>query len=220
MKLKRFARDAGMVLGFCGAFYLLTIVVGRLDGDTADNSDFSRTRKRADQAVERRDWNSASLDFEKLAQDDPYNGHARFRTADSYSRQRNLVLNKLRESIDSRSEEERKEMRDQINDLGAKAKENYIEAKKFARFREESLLHIAAIDAYHNRNQEALDALAEFVDYGYFTNGLTQYRSFGYGGDKYTSAAAVFDPESSGIRLHAEPRFWEIVRKESLNRER
>ena len=75
--MRRFLRDTGILLAFCGAFYLLTVMVNRLDGDSGnDPSDFSPARKRANKLVHNKDWSAAKYEFKKLTEQDPFNGYA------------------------------------------------------------------------------------------------------------------------------------------------
>ena len=220
MTWKRFRRDIGVLVCFCGVFYLLTLFVGRLDTTPGEETDFSSARKRADVSLQARDWPAASADYKVLAQQDPFNGPAWYRCANSYSNQRNILLARLKDLRDSNGpEKEIAAVKEEIKTVSAQARGVYLKAKEFARFRRSSLFMLAAIDAYEGRNDDALDFLEEFVNQGYVTDrGLHVYGFLGYGGEGYASPAAVFNPDTNrAVRLHAEPRFWEITRKESFN---
>ena len=229
MTLKRFIRDFALLLGFCGAFYFLTVMMSRLDKDPVDNSDFSATRKRADVSRRNHDWQSASAGYRRLAEKDPYNGHAWFWCAKSYDNQRAEVYQALQAALaDAEAQEssgsagtsgpvdDLRAERERLTDL---AKNAFQKAKEFARYRADSLLYLAAIESYEGNNTASLDYLDQFVSSGEHTSrGLGRYRAFGIGGPEYASPAA---PDgNANVRLHAEPKFWEIVRKELFNQSR
>lgn len=218
MKYNRLLRDIGVLLGFCSAFYLFIVLVGMFDPDTGKNKDFSAARKRADVAVKRRDWSSASVDFRKLAENDPYNGPAWYKCANSFMQQRNGLLGEIRKiKEENGSDVEIAELQKQIDKAGANAHEVYLESKKFARFRADSLFMLAALDVYDGRYEKAMDFLDEFVDNGYYSNsGLDGYGFLGTGGTRCCSPLAQ-TTSSDSAKLHAFSRFWEIRRKESFN---
>ena len=232
MKLKRFLRDFAVLAGFCGAFYLLTTVMSGLDEEQVDDSDFSVIRKRADVSLKNRDWETASTNYLSLAQKDPYNGHAWYRCARSFKNQRDQIFLKLlavkadaeeagTQSDEAQAETERlvESLRDELDGLGGRAKDAFRKAKEFARYRADSLLHLAALESYDGNNSLSLEYLDEFVDNGSYTQqGLAAYRAFGTGGPSYTSP--IVGSDAVGVRLHAEPKFWEIVRKEGFNQSR
>jgi len=232
MTLKRFIRDFTVLLGFCGAFYLLTVLMSRLDKEPADSTDFSQARKRADVSMRTRDWTSASADFLALAKQDPYNGHAWYRCASSFNAQRNLVyqsiqtaladLNEAQESDTSEeeSEETLKELQADLDRLGAQAKEAFSKAKQFARYRADSLLNLAAIESYEGNNAASLGYLEQFVNNGNYTaRGLARYRVFGVSSGSIFETPEVDEPKIQ-VRLHSEAKFWEIVGKERKNQSR
>ena len=220
MTVRRFFRDIGILICFCGVFFLMTSFVGGLDGTAEEGSDFSSARKQADVSQQSRDWPTAASDYKTLAELDPFNGPAWYRCANSLSNQRNVLLSRLKEDREkSALEKEIAVLQQEIKAISAEAREAYLKSKEFARFRRSSLFMLAAIDAYDGNNDDALDFLEEFVDQGYVTDrGLQVYGFLGYGGAAYASPAAEVDPGTDrSVRLHAEPRFWEIVRKETFN---
>ena len=227
MTLKRFFRDFAILLGFCGAFYCLTVMMGRLDDDPPDNSDFSEIRKRADVSMRTHDWKSASADYLSLAKKDPYNGHVWYRCASMFNAQRNEVFQSLQtalaeageaeDSSDS-SEELLNSLRADLDRLSDQSRKAYKKAKEFARYRADSLLNLAAIESYEGNNSQSLDYLEEFVGQGNFTaRGLERYRVFGVTGPVFDSLEGSDEVQD---RLHSEKRFWEIVRRERRNHSR
>lgn len=232
MKLKRFLRDFAVLAGFCGAFYLLTVAMSRLDKEPEGDSDFSAVRKRADVSITDRDWESASVDYLKLAEQDPYNGHAWYRCATSFNAQRNELFHQLQgaradakeaqaelNATSPETEELIMSLQTELDRLGGEAKNAFAKAKEFARYRADSLLNLAAIESYEGNNSDSLEHLDQFVDNGSYTSrGLSHYRVFGVGGPQ--SASPLGQPNSVQVRLHAEPKFWEIVRKEGFNQSR
>ena len=231
MTLKRFIRDFALLLGFCGAFYFLSVMISRLDKEPVSNSDFSDARKRADISMKKQDWETASADFLSLTEKDPYNGHAWYKFASSLDNQRNQVFQALQEVVVEISEaqesnastEEFEQLADQLRAdhkrISVEAKKAFKRAKEFARYRGNSLLHLAAIESYEGNNVESLDYLSQFVGNGNYTHkGLQSYGVFGVGGPE--QATSPTSDEELLVRLHAEPEFWEIVDKESQNQSR
>lgn len=218
MKSKRILRDIGVLLGFCGAFYLFIVIVGKLDPAEGSDTDFSATRKRADVALKRRDWPSASLDYRKLTDIDPYNGPAWFKCANSFMSHRNGLLGKIRQlKLEDGSDVEIVELRRQVDEVGEKAYEVYLKSKEFARFRADSLFMLAALDAYKGRYEEALDNLELFVEKGHYSDrGLDGYGFLGVGGRRCASPLAQASNDES-VKLHGFGRFWEICRREEFN---
>ncbi len=228
MTLKRFIRDFALLLGFCGAFYFLTVTMSQLDKEPVGNSDFSDARKRADISIRNQDWEAASADFQSLTEKDPYNGHAWYKFASSLDNQRNQVYQSLEEAIvkideaqkSNASTEESEQLADKLRAdherLSVETKQAFQRAKEFARYRGNSLLHLAAIESHKGNNVESLDYLSQFVGNGNYTaRGLANYTVFGAGGPE--SATSETPDEGLSVRLHAEPEFWKIVDKESHN---
>ena len=218
--MKRFLRDAGILLAFLGAFYCLTIFVGRLDGDSSNQeTDFSIARKRADFHLNRKDWNSAAAEFRNLTTLDPYDGHAWFNYAYCYYYLRYNAIKKLNKLaavanpdpylIEVAMEEVRYNT-DQAH--GA-----LLRAKDFARYREQALLRLAIIETARNNYTVALDFLEEYIDEGYFTKeGLDRYVEFGA---LELAKGSTRNKSTLGVWLHGESRFWDLVRREAKLRQ-
>ena len=243
MKLKRLVRDTCVLIAFCGAFYLLTVFVSRLDASGLDDgSDFSVARQQADEFWTNRDYASAADEYKKLTEADPFNGHAWHTRALCYYNMRSATLDEIRtEQFElARAEAGKRglssvgqlyakpdfeftdsprvlELKAKIKSLNEKARPIFLRAKEFARFRGNAALYLAVIESYEGNNEKALDLLEEYVELGLFTqgDGLDRYSAFGVGGD-----ATINNKKSSRTRRHCEPRFWDIVARESLNKQR
>lgn len=215
----RFIRDAGVLLAFCGAFYFLTVLVSRLDGESKnDGTDFSPARKRADVLVKRKNWEAASVEFKILTEQDPFDGHAWHQYGSSFIHMRRAAMAELAQlRTDSDPDPAVIEMlNEEIRINGEKALEILLKAKEFARYRENSLLRLAVIETYRGNSDRACDFLEEYVNEGYITQyGLARYREFGFGGPSMTSDNAEI---SSATRLHQEERFWDLVQQERVQR--
>ena len=216
--MRRFFRDAGILLAFCGAFYFLTIFVSRLDGDSGNETDFSRARKRADLHFQRKDWNSAAVEFRKLTTQDPYDGHAWFNYANCFLSLRDDAIRKLNgltgetnpdpDEIEAAKEEVRYNI--------GQAYKALLKVREFARYRAMALLRLAAIATGRNDYSDAVDFLEVFIDEGNYTpDGLDRYTVFGAGGAAMVSRR---NTPSTGIRLHGESRFWDLVEREKALR--
>ena len=216
--MKRFFRDTGILLAFCGAFYVLILMVGGLDGDSnTDASEFSPLRIRADRFEDKNDWGSAIIEFEKLTEVDPYNGYA-------WNRLGSLLLKTKRDAIgqwdelDSNQRESTAaiEISKRIEETTNRTAGVFDELSKFARYRPYALLQLAVLECDRNNHDEALDKLEEFVARGYTTgNGLSNALAFGVGPE---NAVWVATRVPENVRLHQYRRFWSLVRRENERR--
>lgn len=189
MKLKRLVRDTCVLIAFCGAFYLLTVFVSRLDASGLDDgSDFSVARQQADEFWTNRDYASAADEYKKLTEADPFNGHAWHTRALCYYNMRSATLDEIRtEQFElARAEAGKRglssvgqlyakpdfeftdsprvlELKAKIKSLNEKARPIFLRAKEFARFRGNAALYLAVIESYEGNNEKALDLLEEYV---------------------------------------------------------
>lgn len=217
MTAKRIARDVLVLSGFCGAFLILLLLFGRLDADDSDDViDFSQNRLAADRSTEKKDWQTARDNLERLIARDPYDGRAQFAYASNFYRHRNVEFEKLN-SIDPDTSEYA-EAAAQVDTLTDNAVRELRKAKEFARYRGRALFFLAVIESEREDFVEALKYLEMFVDTGNFTiQGLDQFPLFGSGGESASLPGAEKDDST---RMHAEGRFWYVVRMERLNRSR
>ena len=171
MKLTRFLRDAFVLVGFCAAFYFLTIYVGRLDRNANDNSDFSAARKRADMLVRNQDWTSAAEEFKKLTEQDPYNGRAWFMYASSFYNQRNDALQEIFQLKQSPNPDGARiaRLEKDAERYEARAEELYHKSQEFARYRNSSLVRLSVFKCSQGSFDKALEYLDGFVDNGGYT---------------------------------------------------
>ena len=231
--MRRFFRDTGILLAFCGTFYLLTVLVSRMEGDSSsDDSDFSLARKRANILVHKKDWPAAKVEFKKLTEQDPLNGYAwdsyatciwEIRRTAMIAVEANLVVS------NPKAVEKEQELQQQVADLDDQARVAYMRLKKFARYRRLALVRLAIVESDRGNYEEAMDFIEEFVERGYQTQrGLHWVQAFGAGTPppiaKFANITRRYDfdssrmtmtmPTGSDARLHLEPRFWDLVRRE------
>ena len=219
MKFKRLLRDVLVLVAFCGCFLLFIKMVGGLDGDDdKDAVDFSRNRVIADAAVDQKEWNTALSNLELLIERDPFDGRAQFEYARIYYRLRGMALVRMSEfNSTERGNEAYQALEQELELQSRRATEELLKAKEHARYRGRSLLWLAVIACEDEDFETALDYLEEFVDAGNYTpDRLNRYGAFGVGGDAMTGPGREIQPDT---RLHAFPKFWEIVRKENANRD-
>ncbi len=212
--MKRFIRDAGILLTFCGAFYLVIVFVSRLDGDSnSDANEFSPVRKRADAFVENKDWDSAIAEYQKLTRLDPYNGHAwQELTGLIWEVRRVAIFDWNLLEAEERESAKGKEISQKIKDTSDRVFKTLMEVSKFARYRSYALFRLAILESDRSNYDEALDHLEEFVGRGFMTNqGLSTYQQFGDVGPSYIQIASRKQPN---VRLHQFDRFWAIARQE------
>lgn len=217
MKAKRIARDVLVLAGFCGAFLILLLLFGRLDADDSDDViDFSASRLAADRSTEKKEWQAARNNLKSLIERDPYDGRAQFEYASNFYRNRNVEREKLKSLAPETPEYV--DVKAQADTLTEGAVRELRKAKEFARYRGRSLFFLAVIESERNDLGQALKYLEMFVDAGNFTiQGLDQFPLFGTGGE---SASLPGTENDEFTRLHAESRFWYVVRMERLNRSR
>lgn len=202
--MKRFARDSGILIVFCGAFYLLTLIVGRQDAGL-NESEFSPARKRADALYQERKWAAASVQFKRLIEQDPYNGRAWNNYSNCLFEMRREVLHEL-ETEQDRESPRTTELLKKVKTADDKVLEGLRRTREFARYRASALLRLAVIETYRGNHDLAMDCLEEYLEGGNVTrHGLWRYREFGTGGG-YNAP-----PRRVRTGLHAEPRFWELV---------
>lgn len=222
MKSKRIIRDLLLLLGFCGTFFALLYVFGKLDGsDSDDIIDFSESRLRADRSQARKDWEGAKTNLVALIERDPYDGRAQFEYAMTLYKQRRIAVEKLKDLENSGKEDspEAESLKAQVAETNSLAVEELAKAKEFARYRGRSLLFLSVLEAEEANWEKALDHLDEFVSCGNYTyDGLDfQARVFGEGGQEMADPGATINEST---KLHQFGRFWDIVRREKANRER
>jgi tetratricopeptide (TPR) repeat protein len=216
--VKRFFRDTGILLAFCGAFYVLILLVGGLDGETSsDANEFSPMRVSAEKFADKKDWGSAIKEFEKLTEADPQNGYA-------WKRLGLLILKTRRDALYEEGELDSNQLQSATaTEISKRIENNTLRAinvmdelSKFARHRPYALLQLAVLETYRNNHDEALDHLEEFLGRGYMTDhGLGNYSSLGEGRENAVWIESRIPPN---VRLHQYKRFWNLVRKERQSR--
>lgn len=221
MNTKRIVRDVLVLLGFCGAFLVLVLLFGNLDASDADDMvDFSASRLKADQSKKKKDWESAKTSLKTLIDRDPFDGRAQFEYASTLYKQRSNLIDKLDELAEA-GDTESAEVIKLRADLAKYNESSILElskAKQFARYRGRSLVFLAVVEVERGEFDSSLDYLELFVDAGNYTyDGLEspQSRVFGQGGIPMTDPGAKI---VDATRLHSYSRFWDIVRREGLNR--
>lgn len=222
MKSKRIIRDLLVLMGFCGAFLILLLAFGTLDGsDSDDVIDFSEQRLRADRSKQRKDWEAAKVNLVQLIERDPYDGRAQFEYATTLYKQRSALADKLQdfEDIGQEGASEAQAIAVELDEFNRRSIAELTKAKEFARYRGRSLLFLSVVEAERGNWEQALDHLDEFVEGGNFTfDGLDyQAKVFGEGGESMTDPGAKI---TEATKLHRFGRFWDIVRREQSNRER
>lgn len=223
MNTKRIVRDVLVLLGFCGAFLVLVLLFGTLDASDADDMvDFSASRLKADQSKQKKDWESAKTSLKTLIDRDPFDGRAQFEYASTLYKQRSILVDELDELAEEGDTESAAVMKLRA-DLAKYNDASILElskAKEFARYRGRSLVFLAVVEVERGEFDNALEYLKLFVDAGNYTyDGLEspQSRVFGQGGIPMTDPGAKI---VDATRLHSYSQFWDIVRREGVNRRR
>ena len=219
--VRRILRDVGILIGFCGCFYLLIVVVGELEGSDETLEDFSRDRRRADVYYRRQNWNVAADSYKRLTEEDPYNGRAWYMLASCYNSKAYDDLSLINDVVEDGSAESENQIKklEESSQAHFKTAKSYFEtSSRFARFRIDSVVRLSVILCELDDHDSALQRLTEFVELGGTTQmGLDRYRQFGVGGEQMTSQSANV---VEATRLHQYEQFWELVAKEGKNKGR
>lgn len=163
--MKRIARDMLVVVAFCGAFYLLTKLVGDSTSANASLSNFSQERLDGDQSMEAKDWPRAIESFRKVVERDPYNGRARHYLAEAAMRQQSKNFKAYRKKVlELEGDVEKLE---QLNKAMRSEIEACIELQKeqlpFHKYRRYGLTNLLFLQCNLGDRKAALQALQDYV---------------------------------------------------------
>lgn len=201
MKKYRLIRDFALLLTGAAVLFGLFTLVNMFGSKTENNSrsDVSNARRVAELSQKRRNWPSAIAGNQKLIEQDPYDGHARWFRAASH---RQLTMEVYRDLDDLKKQSG---PQNEIDTLQASFKEKaeeacvlYSECLDFARYRNRSRASIALMHMLLGNTEKSLDFLELAVNDGYYNR---QY------------SLGAFD------LLRSQPRFRAINQQENRNRQ-
>ncbi|MCH2183621.1 MAG: hypothetical protein MK108_16605 [Mariniblastus sp.] len=174
MNLHRLARDGVVLLAFGLAFYLVTLLIQYLGSGEAESmaQEVSFDRRQAEQLYNEKNWVQSAVHFERLVQDDPFNGHAWFFLGYSYNRQQipfyTLVNRELRRTTPD--PQKITQWNDQLKVAMQRAVPPLIRATDFPRYRNQARFMLARMHAYHGDRDMALQYLSEALQDGFISN--------------------------------------------------
>lgn len=201
MNWKRWSRDL-LILTVCGAvsygcYWWFSQPAANVS--TVDAELQSVERQVADLALQRRTWNIAADNLEKLVKNDPYNGFAWY----------NLGLarwNLCRPIIDARTQElnaaqpdpnRLQELQDKLTPAIASTREALQGALDSARYRNPARYLLAVIHVYQGEVEEAVELLHVALD------------------DGYVRRNGIDSPEMTPVQAH--PDYVSLKTKETAN---
>ena len=241
-KSRRILRDVSIVIIFCVGFLGLIGLANFLQDDSAEqtSSEFSQHRLSADKAAQGHDFEVSLENLRALVENDPFDGRAQYALAST-------LFTRFTEIQDAIAEANRKELTDaddapdqvkstdqvssdtrtnspspsandtqtaQARDAEAKvlldqAIHEYRLAEEHPRYRLRSQIQLAVLLATKGEYKAALNSLDNFVNEGGATRrGLDQIEEFG----------SYLNRNQGPTKLHAYPKFAEIVERERRNR--
>lgn len=167
----RVGRDVGILIGFCLAFYLLTVLVNWVGGatDEPEPDEYSHDRRMADYFVAKRDWQNATIHFQHLTEEDPFNGHAWFNLGYSYRVQMFSIMRRIQRE-ERRSEPDQQEIercREEIRPIAEKAIPALEKALDFPRYRNLARFHLARTYAFLGNSEMAIKYLNDAFEDGF-----------------------------------------------------
>ena len=234
----RIIRDVSLVVAFCAGFLALIWFANSLQApqDEETSSEFSQYRIKADEAIQKRKLDVSLQNLRSMVAKDPYDGRAQYRLAETLF---SKIIERKTEAANSHKREasastEGKSSVGQQPPLNRQGGENaassdlrstnsaakddlrllidqaileYQLAEKHVRYRLRSQFQLAMLWVAKGEDEVALDNLEKFVAAGGVTrSGLDQIEQFGM----------TFP--IGATKLHAYPRFTDLVNREIDNR--
>ena len=198
----RLFRDVGLLLvGGIVLFGLYTLVnMYGAKKQSENRSEFSNARRVAELSIKSQNWQSAIASNKKLAEQDPFNGHAWYHQATaSYS-----VVDEARRGLDDLEKENAdpetiSAAETALNENILSAREVFLSCLDFARYRNRSRIYLASLESMLDNKEKALDHLELAVKDGFYNR---QFRISRFGS------------------LRDSPRFADILRMENENKNR
>jgi len=169
--MPKLVRDLLILIVFCGAFYLLIVLVRGESHKPAPASNFSQDRIEGDRMLQERNWEQAIVHFSRIVKKDKYNSLAmanicRSKTALLY--QHYFDYREKSQSEDF-SEDKLNALRNQIREEAADCITPLEKLAKFEHHRGAAYREIAELHSYLGNDAEAVDYLRNYVEYGDFS---------------------------------------------------
>jgi tetratricopeptide (TPR) repeat protein len=215
MSWKRILRDGLILTALCAAFYFSA---NAIDGFVeSDDRVFSRDRRLADQYFDDRNWEQASFHFQRLTEQDKFNGYAWFQLAVCQLGLRaEIVSEAAAKRVNGATEEELETLELKQSQIEDQVVDSLLQASKFLRHRRRSLVNLAIIYTGRKEWDTAIGYLETYVKEGnLLTRSLEHISSLGIGGKSMVDEPLDENPD---VGLHRFPRFWELVELENRNR--
>lgn len=199
MRNSRLLREISLlILGTTVLLSVFTLVkISRRESIPSNLAQYSHARQIAERSFKQRNWDSALASNHQLIEQDPFNSHARYNKAKA-SYHIVMEAQKMLETIkQSGTRDEvvaaRKDFRQKIE----MTQQLFSHCMEFSRYRNLSLIFLAALARKNQQHELALDYLESAVDDG-FHDPQIHIKDFGSFGDS--------------------PRYHQILQREHLNK--
>jgi len=171
--MPKIVRDLSILIAFCGAFYLLIILVRGETTNASTSSNFSFDRLEGDRSFMEKDWEQAILHFQKLVEKDKYNALAQAKLTDA--KMKNLYEDcvqymKLKKQ-GKLSQEEQKASRSDLRETASHCIEVQYDLIRFDNYRSRALRNLACLYTFIGKRDEAIKFLTQYVEGGSYIEG-------------------------------------------------
>jgi tetratricopeptide (TPR) repeat protein len=205
MQFSKIGRDLAILLvaGFVlWGIYQTVSIFSASNVDELGQTAVSETRKRSDEAFLSNRWEDAIEPYQKLVNEDPFNGTAWFRLGFANWKHVQKLASRLatEESKASPDANSVQQLTAQIENHQGVAIAAFEKAMTFSLFRNSARRTLAEIYAFKQDTDKAFEILTAAID------------------DGYCSRSGIINDDSlSLLRTMDDPRFQELVRKEKAN---
>ena len=163
--MPKLVRDLAILFAFCGAFYFLVVLVRGESTKPPSSSNFSRDRIEGDRLMQEENWEKAILYFERISENDKYNGLA----IANICRSKIALLNQNyveyleKSELSSVSEDQKAAMREEVDAKAESCIEPLQKLAKFDQHKGRALRKIAAIHCFLGNDETAVDYLEKYL---------------------------------------------------------
>jgi tetratricopeptide (TPR) repeat protein len=177
MKIPKIARDVSILIAFCGAFYLLIVLVRGKTTEASTSSNFSMDRLQGDRLMEQGNWKQAIPHFTKLVEKDKYNGLAQAQL--SAANLQILYEQDSEHRQDARkgvlAPEQLKTSRTQLHKTAQQCIQTQQGLIRFDQYRTLALRNLAWLHVLIGNEDEAIEFLTEYINDGSYTEGSIDF---------------------------------------------
>jgi tetratricopeptide (TPR) repeat protein len=177
MKIPKIARDVSILIAFCGAFYLLIVLVRGKTTEASTSSNFSMDRLQGDRLMEQGNWKQAIPHFTKLVEKDKYNGLAQAQLGAAeiqiLNEQDTEHLQHLKKGVFSA--EQLETSRTQLHKTAQRCIRTQEALIRFDQYRTLALRNLAWLNIIIGNEDKAIEFLTEYINGGSYTEGSIDF---------------------------------------------